>query len=300
MNAQTSALPAARINRDTAHPERSEEPAFLPSRRTRSSAPIAGAAFDTLAPGYDALWTRSVIGRSQRSLVWREALRVFQPGSHILELNCGTGEDALFLARAGMQVTACDASHGMIREAETRKAAEDPDAAIRFLPIASEDVAQIPAPRHFDGVFSNFSGLNCVRDLPALAGVLHTRLAPGAPLLLCLSTRFCLWEMAFYLLQGKPRKAFRRCGGVSEANLHGLRFPVYYPTLLQVRRAFSPGFRLRSVRAVGLAVPPSYLEACSTRHPRLFAALERLDRALCSLPGLRVLGDHMLLHLETV
>ena len=277
--------------------------AFQSIPETRPHTPIAGAAFDTLAPGYDALWTHSLIGRSQRGVVWQEARRVFQRGGHILELNCGTGEDALFLARAGMQVTACDASPGMIREAEARKAAEDPDAAIRFLPLASEDlvdVSQLPAPHHFDGVFSNFSGLNCVRDLPAVACALRTRLAPGAPLLLCLSARFCLWEMVFYLLQGKPRKAFRRCGGSSEASLHGLRFPVYYPTLLQLRRALSPGFRLRSVRAVGLAVPPSYLEAWSARHPRLFAALERLDRTLRNICGLRILGDHMLLHLEAV
>ena len=268
-----------------------------------TNTPMAGAAFDTLAPGYDALWTRSVIGRSQRRVVWHAAQKVFEPGKHILELNCGTGEDALFLARAGMSVTACDASLAMIREAEARKAAENPDAAIRFLSLASEnlaDVSQLPSPRHFDGVFSNFSGLNCVHDLGAVARAIHARLTLGAPLLLCLSTRFCLWEMAFYLLQGRPRKAFRRCSGVSEASLHGRRFAVYYPTLLQVRRAFSPGFRLTSVSAVGLAVPPSYLEAWSAHHPRLFAALERFDRILRNVPGLRVLGDHMLLHMEAV
>ena len=56
-------------------------------------------AFDSLAAKYDDLFTRSMIGRAQRGAVWDALIDTFEPGSHILELNCGTGEDALFLAR---------------------------------------------------------------------------------------------------------------------------------------------------------------------------------------------------------
>lgn len=257
-------------------------------------------AFDRLAPAYDALWTRSAVGRAQRKVVWRRAMRVFKPGDHLLELNCGTGEDALFLARAGFTITACDASIGMINQARKRHAAEDPDCAIGLVHLASEELAQLAQPQFVDGVFSNFSGLNCVGDLPALARVLRRRVVHGAPLLLCVSTRFCLWEIAFHSLQGQWRKGFRRCGGRSEASLDGLRFPVYYPTLAHWRRAFSPGFRLRAVTGVGITVPPSYVEGWSIRHPRALAALVQLDRVLCALPVLRCSGDHMLLHLEAI
>ena len=76
-------------------------------------------AFDRMAAGYDSLFTFSAIGMSQREVVWKRALAVFATGSHILELNCGTEQDALFLAKAGMSVTACDASLGMIEQATT-------------------------------------------------------------------------------------------------------------------------------------------------------------------------------------
>ena len=58
-----------------------------------------------------------MIGRAQRGAVWEILLDIFEEGAHILELNCGTGEDALFLARHDMSVVACDASEGMIQAA---------------------------------------------------------------------------------------------------------------------------------------------------------------------------------------
>ena len=53
-------------------------------------------AFDSLAAKYDDLFTRSMIGRAQRGVVWDALIDTFEPGAHILEVNCGTGEDALF------------------------------------------------------------------------------------------------------------------------------------------------------------------------------------------------------------
>jgi SAM-dependent methyltransferase len=260
----------------------------------------AGLAFDRLATTYDSLFTFSAIGRSQRSVVWKLALRAFARGSHILELNCGTGQDALFLAQAGMTVTACDASLGMIEQARYKMAAEAPSATVEFIPLRTEEIGTLPQTLYFDGVFSNFSGLNCVGNLAGLAQQLSRRLPSGAPLLLCFSTRYCLWEIVYFLLRGDPRKALRRWKGVSEARLDGLEFPVYYPTVAQLRNAFAPEFRLVSTTAVGLAVPPSYVESWVTSRPRLLKLLEVVDETVRTWPGLRTLGDHMLLHLEKV
>ena len=54
--------------------------------------------FDSLAEKDDDFFTRSMIGRAQREAVWDVMINTFDSGSHILELNCGTGKDALFLA----------------------------------------------------------------------------------------------------------------------------------------------------------------------------------------------------------
>jgi ubiquinone/menaquinone biosynthesis C-methylase UbiE len=254
-------------------------------------------AFDSVAEQYDDQFTRSVVGRAQRDAVWRKAAATFSAGQHILELNCGTGEDALFLARQGISVTALDASKQMVQQARRRRELEAPYSPISFELLPTEDLADLKDAPLFDGVFSNFSGLNCIPDLAAVVEQLSARVRPGAQLLLCLSTRICLWEILWYLLRGNFRKAFRRCGGHATARFNDYTIHVQYPTLRHLRTLFSP-FVLRSCTGIGITVPPSYLEPWARKHPRLITALSRIDRALCNLPVLRVIGDHMLIHFE--
>jgi SAM-dependent methyltransferase len=244
------------------------------------------------------MFTSSVVGRSQREVVWKRAAATFRRGNHVLELNCGTGEDAIHLASLGVRVTACDASARMIDQARAKKMLKASEARIEFLLLSTEHLAELPERLGFDGVFSNFSGLNCTDDLGAVATELAKRLRPGAPLLLCMSTRFCIWEILHYLSKGNLRKALRRCRGLSYATVGKVTFPVYYPTLSSLRESFAPGFAIRSVSGVGIIVPPSYLEPWMARHPRLLQFLERGDEIVRDWPLARVLGDHMLLHLE--
>ena len=76
-----------------------------------------GPAFDTIAEEYDRMFTHSILGKAQRSLV-HEALRdSFREGQHVLDLNCGTGEDAILMAARGISVLACDVSKRMINVA---------------------------------------------------------------------------------------------------------------------------------------------------------------------------------------
>ncbi len=124
----------------------------------------ATAPFDVLADTYDEVFTRSLIGQAQRAQVWRVLERAFSHGQHVLEINCGTGEDALFLARRGLSVLACDSSPRMIAVAQSRKAIEAPSAAIEFRLLPTEQLNQL-SREQFDGAFSNFGGLNCVEDL---------------------------------------------------------------------------------------------------------------------------------------
>ena len=55
------------------------------------------APFDGLAADYDRSFTASAIGQRMRAAVWRRMDAAFGPGDHVLELNCGTGEDAVYL-----------------------------------------------------------------------------------------------------------------------------------------------------------------------------------------------------------
>jgi ubiquinone/menaquinone biosynthesis C-methylase UbiE len=262
--------------------------------------PQAALVFDQMAREYDDVFTRSMIGRAQRDAVWSVLTQIFHSGDHILELNCGTGEDALFLARNSIAVTACDASEQMIKIASNRARSEAPGDRVQFNLLSTEQVLELKPATTFDGIFSNFSGLNCVADLRQTAQELATLLPPDAPLVICLSTRFCIWEMLWFLFHGKFHKAFRRCSGRATAKAGGFTVDVYYPTVRSLRKLFLPFFVMRSCMGVGVTVPPSYVETWIRSYPKLLKMLCVIDRGISTLPGFRVLGDHMLLHFERV
>jgi ubiquinone/menaquinone biosynthesis C-methylase UbiE len=255
----------------------------------------AATAFDRVAHSYDDVFTRSVIGRAQRNQVWQRLLAAFSPGARILELNCGTGEDARFLAQKGRSVVACDASSVMIEVAQGRGKLEAGSAGIEYRQLANEDLSALLGQEAFDGAFSNFSGLNCVADLQPVARNLARLVKPGGRALICVWSRVCVAELAWFLLHGQGGKACRRLSGKAAARVGGVTIEVIYPTVRTVRRVFSPWFRLESHSAVGLFVPPSYVESWARKHDKLCARLEKLDQVFSSFPMFRVAGDHVLL-----
>jgi SAM-dependent methyltransferase len=255
----------------------------------------AAAAFDDVASSYDELFTYTSIGRAQRAHVWTRFLDVFRPGSRILELNCGTGEDARFLAEKGHDVVACDASEGMIAVAKSRTLRTGTRGSLEYLRVANENLETLVGQGQFDGAFSNFSGLNCVADLKPVAEALANLLRPHGRVLLCVWGRACPAEMLWYCFHAQPAKAVRRLFRNSSTRMGRKVIPVFYPSVREVRRCFAPWFRLASRRAIGLFVPPSYFEPVIRKHEKLLARLEWLDWRLAHWPVLRDAGDHVLL-----
>jgi len=264
------------------------------------ASPARDAPFDHVADSYDAVFTNSLIGRAQRGSVWKELDRCFRPGQRILELNCGTGVDALHLAERGVEVLACDVAPRMIRVARERLKSLPRPARVDFRILATEDIALLADEGPFDGVFSNFAGLNCVADLSALARDLAKLLAPRASALLCMAGRTVAWEIIWYLAKGNPRKALRRFerGGTVGRLVDGVTVQVHYPPVAAMARLFAPEFRLLRIKGIGVAVPPSYLEPLAQRYPRVLKTLARADRVLCRVPGFRSLADHVLLEFQ--
>jgi hypothetical protein len=178
-----------------------------------------------------------------------------------------------------------------------RRSLSGANANLEFLNLANEDLGFIPSQELFDGAFSNFSGLNCLADLRPFARNLAALVKPGGPVVLCLWSRVCVVEFIWYLSHGQLKKACRRFPGKATAKIGAVTIPVTYPTVTSVRRAFSPWFQLRTRSAVGLFVPPSYVERWMSKHPKILARLERLDEVTAEWPICRDVGDHVLLEL---
>jgi SAM-dependent methyltransferase len=258
---------------------------------------LPAAAFDSLAPDYDARFTESALGRILRRAVWRWLDRAFAPGERILELNCGTGEDAVHLATRGVRVLATDGSSAMLNLARAKIGGADLDGSIELRRLEIERletlVAESAGP--LDGAFSNFGGLNCVADLPRVARSLAALLAPGARVVLCLMGPFVPWEWAWFLAHGQARKALRR---LAATGVEWRGITVWYPSIRAMRRAFAPRFIVRRVGGLGVLLPPTSAEAWARRHPQLLEQLDRWERRIEDWPVVPWLGDHYLLALE--
>jgi SAM-dependent methyltransferase len=261
--------------------------------------PAPPAAFDELAPSYDDTFSRSVIGSLLRPRVWRRLERVFAPGDRVLDLGCGTGEDALHLASRGMHVTGVDASQGMVDAARKKGFVRGPrGGSVVFQQLPAERIRELgppdPAFTPFDGVLSNFGVLNCVEDVPRLARDLADLTVPAARVFLCVMGPVVPWEWGWFLWRGKGTSATRRLAS-DGVPWRGLR--IRYPSIRATKQAFGSAFRPAAVYALGTLVPPTYAESWAERHRHLVTSLNSVERALEQVPGMAWLADHYLLEL---
>ncbi|NJO84694.1 MAG: methyltransferase domain-containing protein [Blastochloris sp.] len=229
--------------------------------------------FDALALGYDAEFTASPIARHLRRRVHARLLANVHAGDHILELGCGTGEDALFLARHGVRVTATDASAGMIAQARA-KLTDEPN-----VRVAALDLNALPDAYEmgFDGVFANFGVLNCAHDVKAAAAWLADRIVPRGVALFAVMGTCCPWEVVWHGSHGDFRTAFRRLRGETTFTAGSETIRVRYPTPLQLTRAFAPHFTRTRLEGLGAFLPPSDVYGVIERRPRLLRVLTNLD-----------------------
>ncbi len=93
-------------------------------------------------------------------------------GRTVLDLGCGTGRHALWMAAAGAKVTALDFSEAMLEAARRKPHAEK----VRFLVHDLHD--PLPLDASFDVVVSGLV-LEHLDDLGAFFGQVHRVLAPG-------------------------------------------------------------------------------------------------------------------------
>lgn len=252
-------------------------------------------AFDALAADYDQTFTHSVVGRAQRSAITRRLAARFAAGDRVLEIGCGTGEDALALVRRGVSVAATDPSAAMLEVARAKAQAAGLADRLTLRRLAAEALDTLPHDARYDGAFSSFGALNCAPDLRPVAQELGRLVRPGGWVVLCLLGRWVPWEWLWFLLRLKPRTAARR---LSPSGVTWRTSAVRYPPLRAVRRIFAPSFRLARTSGIGVLVPPSYAEGWAKRHPRLIAALASAEKRLETLPPIARLGDHVLLELE--
>ncbi len=259
--------------------------------------------FDQIAENYDDEFSNSSIGKLQRQVVWNY-LDIFlrdRQSLNILELNCGTGEDAIWLAQKGHNIVATDVSPEMINVAKFKADTAGLNDKLSFSVLDLSKPETFPTDAKFDLVFSNFGGFNCIspdsfqKAMPEIAELLK----PKGRFIAVIMPKFCLWESFYFVVKGKRSEVFRRNRSTPViVSVGNYSVSTWYYSPSEVSGICRKKFKTTKKLAVGIFIPPSYLNLFFSRHPRSLEFCSRLEKTFGSLSILSGISDHFIIDME--
>jgi ubiquinone/menaquinone biosynthesis C-methylase UbiE len=257
---------------------------------------LAEAAFTTQSTVFDDIYSSNTIVNYKRERVRTHVLKYLKPGSSILELNSGTGEDAIFFAQNGHKVHATDISAGMQQQLMLKVAACNIQARVSNELCSYTKLHRLKNKGPYDLIFSNFAGLNCTGELDKVLTSLSALLKPNGLITLVVLPRFCLWEMLL-VFKGKFRTASRRwfSGNGRKAHIEGVYFKCWYYNPSYILKRMKDDFHLLDVEGLCTIIPPSYIEGFAEKHPTAYKYLKKKEDKLKSRWPWKYVGDYYII-----
>lgn len=254
---------------------------------------MSASPFDAIAASYDRDFSDTWIGRRQRERVWTFVTRdrIFEAGADVLELNCGTGIDADWMAGLGLRVCATDQSAAMVDQCAARCADR-----VTSLQCSATELENHFEKSSFDVVFSNFGGLNCLTpdELMSMQRQAADVLKADGKMVTVFIAKYSWMERLYFRLRGDFTKARRREKPDMVQLAPDVQQSMQCYSKSELVRLFSD-FELVVVRPVGLFIPPSYLHHRIEHRPLLQSILWWLERLCGSTARWGDQADHIYL-----
>jgi ubiquinone/menaquinone biosynthesis C-methylase UbiE len=259
----------------------------------------AAAAFTQQATVFDQLYSGNTIVQYKRERVRHHVKQWLGPGSFILELNSGTGEDAIWFAKQGHRVHATDISAGMLEKMLQKLTHHDLHAQVSHELISFTELHHLFNRGPYDLIFSNFAGLNCTHELDKVLHSFSPLLKPNGIVTLVILPKFCLWEFLL-LFKGKFKTAFRRFFSRKgrKAHVEGQYFRCWYYNPSYIIRNMKKEFELLSIEGLCSLVPPSYIENFAEKHARSYRWLKNKEDKWKSKWPWKYIGDYYIISLR--
>jgi ubiquinone/menaquinone biosynthesis C-methylase UbiE len=257
---------------------------------------LAAVAFGRQSALFDTQYGGNTIIQYKRQRVRTHVLQLLPPGGSILELNSGTGEDAVYFAKKGFHVHATDLAEGMQQVLKQKVKENHLEARITQECCSYTALSSLKNKGPFDMIFSNFAGLNCTDELQAVLSQFSPLLNPGGVVTLVIMPGFCLWE-TLLIFKGKFKTAFRRflSHGGRRAHIDGNYFLCWYYSPGFIRNCLKDSFDLLGTEGLCTAVPPSYIADFAETHLRSYRLLKKLEDRLKNKWPWRNIGDYYII-----
>ncbi len=250
--------------------------------------------FNHIAKNYDSDFTHSFVGKYQRDWVWKLMNKELQADYEVLELNAGTGEDALHFSHKVKKYLATDISPEMISLAK-EKCREKSKVQLEV----ADFTQALSSNKKYDLIFSNFGGLNCVSPstLKELAPLLKASLKKQGSMIAVVMGRDCKWEQRYFKKKKEAQKAYRRKSKEAvQANVEGKNVETWYYSPMEF--AMLLDLKITKLKPVGYAIPPSYLNPWLEPKTLLRAGLKWTDMLTRNMTSLSNKADHYFIKLE--
>lgn len=259
----------------------------------------AARAFSQQAQVFDALDAGNAIIAYKRRRVRDHVLRYLPEESSILELNAGTGEDAIFFARRGHRVHATDIAGGMQNILWEKVSRAGLTGRVTREICSFTELGSLQERGPYDLIFSNFAGLNCTDELDKVLRSFDPLLKPGGQVTLAILPKFSLWE-SLLVFRGKFRTATRRWiswfgGRGARSHVEGHYFRCWYYSPGYVIKELGNGYELLGLEGLCTMVPPSYIEHFAERHPGWYNRLCRWEDRWKGAWPWRCVGDYYII-----
>ncbi|MCK0178945.1 class I SAM-dependent methyltransferase [Flavobacteriaceae bacterium S0862] len=254
--------------------------------------------FDIASRNYDTAFTFSNIGKAQRQLVFKylDPILNQEKKLSILELNCGTGEDAISFAKSDHEILATDISEGMIKVAKAKTNSENLTFKIQDINGINESTFSTT----FDFIFSNFGGFNCLsnNEINLFFKTATKLLNPEGKIVLVIMPKHCLWEQLYFIMKGHFNNVKRRKTNKSiVANVDGVNVKTWYYNPKDIEALTESSYITNKVKPIGLTIPPSYLEDSFLAKKPFLSIFKSIDNLITRSFWAKY-ADHFLIELK--
>ncbi len=256
-------------------------------------------AFSKQSAIFDDIYSDNIIIQYKRQRVRDHLQQFLKPHSKILELNAGTGEDAVWFGQHEHIVHATDISKGMQEKLIEKINQNKLEELVTNELCSFTELQNLKNKGPYDMIFSNFAGLNCTGELDKVLRSFSPLLKPNGVVTLVILPKFCLWE-SLLVFKGDFKTASRRFfsnKGV-KAHIEGEYFTCWYYNPSYVVRNMRDTYEVLSVEGLCTLVPPSYLENFPTKRPSLFNWLKEKENKWKSKWPWKSIGDYYIISLR--
>lgn len=254
-------------------------------------------AFSLQSLGYDDYELLHSTLKFMRMEVRNHVMSYLREGDRILEINAGTGTDAVFFAKNGFNIHATDISGGMVYQLKYKVTKYNFNSLVSVQQCSFTELDKVTCGP-FDYIFSNFGGLNCTPDLRQVTKFFPFLLNKKGRITLVLMPPLCPWEIAL-IFRGHFKTAFRRFkkNGV-KSHIEGKYFNTFYYSPRRTIKALDKKFKILKIQGLSSFTPPPYMENFPERFPSIYKSLNNFDKYFSNYFPFNNLADHFILTAE--